>query len=106
MLRIAQISHMAGLFAGAFTCGALADWFGRLRVLYISLGIMCGLSFLTIWLPNIYSFCVTTFLLGVCCQGAGLTSYTLILETVGENYRALCGILEQVRSLSKSFLLT
>nr|CDS15412.1 Solute carrier family 22 5 [Echinococcus granulosus] len=87
---------MAGLFFGAFTCGALADRFGRLRVLYISLGIMCILSFMTIWITNISSFCVVTFLLGICCQGCGLTSYTIILETVDEKHRALCGILEQI----------
>lgn len=96
LLRLAQIAHMAGLFFGAFTCGALADRFGRLRVLYISLGIMCILSFMTIWITNISSFCVVTFLLGICCQGCGLTSYTIILETVDEKHRALCGILEQI----------
>ncbi|VDL19901.1 unnamed protein product [Hymenolepis diminuta] len=96
LLRTAQIAHMGGLFVGAFTCGPLADRFGRLRVLYINLAIMCVLSFATIWLRDMHSFCLVTFLLGICCQGCGLTSYTLILETVGENYRALCGILEQV----------
>ena len=87
---------MAGLLIGAFCCGPLADRFGRLRVLYISLLVMCVLSFATIWLTDIYSFCVTTFVVGICCQGCGLTSYTLILETVSGKHRALCGILEQV----------
>ena len=87
---------MGGLFVGAIVCGALADKYGRLRILYINLFVMCLLSFITIWLGDIYSFCFVTFLLGICCQGCGLTSYTLILETVGANYRALCGILEQV----------
>nr|CDS30135.1 organic cation transporter protein [Hymenolepis microstoma] len=96
LLRIAQITHMGGLFVGAFSCGPFADRFGRLRVLYTNLAIMCLLSFVTICLRDIYSFCLVTFLLGVCCQGCGLTSYTLILEAVGEKYRALCGILEQV----------
>ncbi|KAL7063718.1 hypothetical protein AAHC03_01421 [Spirometra sp. Aus1] len=96
MLRISQVMHMAGLFIGAPTCGKLADVYGRLKVLYTSLVLLSILSFAIIFAPGIYVFSVLTFLQGIACQGCGLTSYTLILESVGAKYRALCGILEQI----------
>ncbi|VDK88279.1 unnamed protein product [Dibothriocephalus latus] len=95
MLRISQVMHMTGLFIGAPTCGKLADMYGRLKILYISLVLLSILSFAVAFAPGIYAFCGLTFLQGIACQGCGLTSYTVILESVGAKYRALGGILEQ-----------
>ncbi|VDL98923.1 unnamed protein product [Schistocephalus solidus] len=96
MLRLSQVMHMAGLFIGAPSCGKLADMYGRLKILYINLAMLSILSFAVAFAPGIYAFCLLTFLQGIACQGCGLTSYTVILESFGAKYRALGGILEQI----------
>ena len=77
---------------GAWPFGALADKYGRKRILFIALlgcvlaGVGYGLA------TDFLVFVFFRFFGGVSKQGVVLTSFSLLLEVVGQSKRSFVGI--------------
>ncbi|XP_044126267.1 solute carrier family 22 member 6-B-like [Bufo gargarizans] len=89
MRQLAQSIYMAGVLVGSIIFGGLSDKFGR-RPLYIWSNLqMFVTGICAAFAPNYIVYCVFRFLTGTALSGVVLNSYSLIVEWIPTEYRAL-----------------
>ena len=84
---LSQSMHQVGYAVSGFCLGIISDKFGRFfcAKLAISLEIIAGLGLA--FAPNIYTYFIGRFLVGVAAYGRFLNGYVLLAEWVGPKIR-------------------
>ncbi|XP_074038898.1 organic cation transporter protein isoform X2 [Leptinotarsa decemlineata] len=96
LVKLAQTVTMLGILFGNMIFGYLSDRFGRRNPLVCAVIIqgMCGLS--AAFSPWFSLFLVMRFLAALATGGTMITSFVLIMEIVGTQWRTVVGILYQI----------
>eukprot|EP00794_Sanderia_malayensis_P018702 gene18702-20590_t len=82
-----------GWGVGAVVLGLCADWFGRWKVLFPSLGCVMVVGFVSVFSPNFWVFLTTRIIVGFFTPGTGVLMFVMASEFVGNKYRPMAGII-------------
>uniref|UniRef100_A0A4W2D302 Solute carrier family 22 member 5 n=1 Tax=Bos indicus x Bos taurus TaxID=30522 RepID=A0A4W2D302_BOBOX len=78
-----------GVLMGSFISGQLSDRFGRKNVLFVTMGMQTGFSFLQIFSKNFEMFTVLFFLVGMGQISNYVAAFVLGTEILGKDWRML-----------------
>ena len=96
--NLAQSTYFFGLMSGSWVFGALADIYGRKKILFLSL-VGCVVAGLGYGLASGFLvFAVFRFIYGALHQAQAVAGYSLLLELVGTSKRSF------VATASQTFL--
>jgi OCT family organic cation transporter-like MFS transporter 4/5 len=93
---VSQALYVLGYFIASFLAGHMADRYGRLPVLWVSVfveliaGLCCAFSF------QMWFFMVSRFILGISVYAKFMTAYTLVMEVAGAKERSVFGPLTRM----------
>lgn len=83
--------YFVGMAFGSILMGWLGDKFGRKRVLFPSMFLLCFVGSISVFVPNIEWFLVTRFLVGVFRSGTSVFMILIASELTGSKYRPVAG---------------
>ncbi|XP_063293477.1 solute carrier family 22 member 6-B-like [Pelobates fuscus] len=89
MRQLAQSIYMAGVLVGSIVFGGLSDKFGRRPLNIWSQLQMAVTGVCSAFAPNYILYCVFRFLTGAALSGVVLNSYSLIVEWIPTESRAI-----------------
>ncbi|XP_037365266.1 organic cation/carnitine transporter 2 [Talpa occidentalis] len=78
-----------GVLVGSFISGQLSDRFGRKNVLFVTMGIQTGFSFLQIFSTNFEMFAVLFFIVGMGQISNYVAAFVLGTEILGKSIRII-----------------
>ena len=83
--------YFVGMAFGSILMGWLGDKFGRKRVLFPSMFLLCFTGVVSVFVPNIEWFLVCRFLVGIFRSGTSVFMILIASELTGSKYRPLAG---------------
>ncbi|RWS23965.1 organic cation transporter protein-like protein [Leptotrombidium deliense] len=95
LASLTQSVYMAGIVVSAVSFGYISDKFGRLTSMWISVAVVIVAGFLSAFSTSIIFFTVARFFVALGSYGRNLTSFLLVMESVGPEYRTITGIAYQ-----------
>ncbi|KAM5300751.1 organic cation/carnitine transporter 2 isoform 2-T2 [Glossophaga mutica] len=78
-----------GVLVGSFISGQLSDRFGRKNVLFVTMGMQTGFSFLQVFSKNFEMFCVLFFIVGMGQISNYVAAFVLGTEILGKSVRII-----------------
>ncbi|XP_047537696.1 organic cation transporter protein-like [Vanessa atalanta] len=91
-----QMVLQFGILIGSILFGFLSDRYGRKNTFLVSVVALVAFGFGIPFSPNYITFTVLRFLMGIATAGTMVISFVIVMETVGSNYREICGCLFQM----------
>ncbi|XP_064652461.1 organic cation transporter protein-like isoform X2 [Lineus longissimus] len=92
IVAITTTVFMTGMLVGCVGFGALADKFGRHKVLLLNLALHFAFGLAAAFSPNVLIFAMLRFLCGMAAGGGYTTAFVLIMELNGPKHRTKLGI--------------
>ncbi|KAK3775885.1 hypothetical protein RRG08_011449 [Elysia crispata] len=89
---LATTIYFTGVMVGGLVFGDLADRFGRLPVMLITLYASVMFGLISAFSVNYVMFVVLRFIVGIFTQGVQMATYTLIIEMYPPKYRPYAGV--------------
>ena len=93
---VSQALYVLGYFIASFLAGHMADRYGRLPVLWVSVvaEILAGIS--AAFSVGMWHFMLSRFFLGIAVYAKFMTAYTLVMEVAGPKERSVFGPLTRM----------
>lgn len=92
LISFTQSMYMAGYMTSMLVFGQLSDRFGRRPVVLIAVCIFILAGFACLQTSHFFIFTGMRFFISLGVSGAGSTSFVLLMETVGPEYRSNLGL--------------
>ncbi|CAH1971044.1 unnamed protein product [Acanthoscelides obtectus] len=96
LVNLAQTVTMLGILFGNMLFGYLSDRFGRRNPLVLAVVLQAGSGMAAAFSPWFFGFLVMRFLSALATGGTMITSFVLVMEIVGTEWRTVLGILYQI----------
>lgn len=92
LISVSQSVYMAGYMTSMLVFGQLSDRFGRRPIFFTALGILLVSNVACLFANHFIVFTILRFFISLGVSGAGATSFVILMETVGPEYRSAYGL--------------
>ncbi|XP_013138252.1 PREDICTED: organic cation transporter protein-like [Papilio polytes] len=95
LANLTQTLFQVGTLLGSVLFGMASDRFGRKKPLLVAVVLQLASSTLSAYAPNYWSFTLSRVLIGVSVGGVMVTTFVLLMEFIGNEYRHVISALYQ-----------
>ncbi|XP_023218037.1 organic cation transporter protein-like [Centruroides sculpturatus] len=92
LISVSQSVYMAGYMTSMLVFGQLSDRFGRRPIFFTALGILLVSNVACLFANHFIVFTILRFFISLGVSGAGATSFVILMETVGPEFRSAYGL--------------